>query len=336
MPQIRSAGLRGFRATVAELGGDADSYARRAGLSTAALDSDDLLVPDDAVARILEIASQGTACPDLGLRIAARQDLGMLGALALAIQHSPTVGDALECTSRYLLVHAQALSLTLETDPYGAHGVSALTYGLPPGIPEPRQGTDLALGFLHRAIIFLVGPYGLRSVELSDRPVAPLGVYEAFFGAPVRTGRPAPALRLPSSLASRRLDGRDARLRDLALAFLAEQAPQAENDIVQRVRATLTQTLGTAQVRIGTVADLLNLHPRTLQRHLRRKGTHFVEVLDEVRREAVSRYLTSTDIPMNQVAGLVGLSEQAALTHCCHRWWGTTPTDIRRKRSSAV
>jgi AraC-like DNA-binding protein len=334
MAMIRSAGLRGFRATVAELGGSADTYAHAAGLPAAALDTDDLLVPDHAMAHILNIAADDLACPDLGLRIAARQDLGMLGPLALAIQNSATLAEALECTSRYLFVHAQALSLSLEPDPYGAAGVAALRYGPPLGRPAPVQGTDLGLGFLHRAIRFLVGPYGLRSVELPYYPTASLATYETFFGAPVRTGCTAAMLRVPIGLASRSLEGSDAHLRNLALAFLAEQAPHEQTDLVQRVRAALSQSLGTAPAEIGTVARLLNVHPRTLQRQLRRRDTTFAAVLDEVRQQVARRYLTGTDLPMSQVAGLLGLSEQSALTRCCRRWWNATPTAIRRGRTT--
>ncbi|MEU6118411.1 AraC family transcriptional regulator [Streptomyces sp. NPDC047117] len=331
MSMIRSAGLRGFRATVAELGGNAEEYATATGLPVAALDTDDLLVDDLAVTEVLELAATALDRPDLGLRVASRQDFGMLGALALAIQNSPTVADALECTSRYLFVHAQALSLTLEPDPYEAPGIAALRYGPHPGLPAPVQGTDLGLGFLHRAIQFLVdGPYGLRTVELPYRPAAPLAVYEEFFGAPVRVGRPAALLRVPKSLGDRPLAGGDEHLRQLALAFLAEQAPGDRASLVLRVRGAVQQSLGTAPPDIGAVARLLSIHPRTLQRRLREEGTTYAAILDDVRRQAARHYLTGTALPMTQIAALLGLSEQSALSRCCRRWWGVSPTAVRR------
>ncbi|MGK5533270.1 AraC family transcriptional regulator ligand-binding domain-containing protein [Streptomyces sp. URMC 129] len=332
MSVIRSAGLRGFRATVTELGGDPEDCAARAGLPVAALDADDLMVSDEAVAKALEIAARDLDCPDLGLRIATRQDFGMLGALALAIQSSATVAEALECTSRYLFVHARSLSLSLEPDPYGTPGIAALRYGPLPGLPAPVQGTDLGLGFLHRAILFLVGPYGLRGVELPYRPAAPASVYEDFFGAPVRFGRPAAVLRIPTSLGPRPLARGDEHLRHLALTFLAERAPAAggQPDVVPRVRAAVRQSLGTAPPDIRTVARLLTVHQRTLQRRLSDQGTTFAAIVDDERRRAARRYLVGTDLPLSQVAGLLGLSEQSALTRCCRRWWGTTPSAVRR------
>ncbi|QLY30614.1 AraC family transcriptional regulator [Nocardia huaxiensis] len=338
MSVIRSAGLRGFRATVAELGGNAEELVGACGLPVAALDTDDLLVPDQAVGAVLELAAQRLDCPDLGLRMAYRQDLDMLGPLALAIRNSPTLADVLACTSRYLFVHARSLSLTMEPDPYADRGVIALCYGVTaPGLPTPVQGTDLGLAFVHRAIRRLVGDrYGLRSVELPYRPPATLAAYEEFFGAPVRIERSAALLRVPASLANRPLSGGDENLHRLALAFLAEQSGGPSIATAPRVRTALQKLLGTTAPEIGSVARLLTVHPRTLQRRLAAEGTSFAALLDDVRREEARRYLTTTDMPMSQVASLIGLSEQATLTRCCQRWWGVTPSAVRKGGGTAL
>ncbi len=341
MSVIRSAGLRGFRAAVAELGGDAEALADAAGLPRAALDADDLLVPERAVGRVLETAARDLGCPDLGLRVAARQDPGVLGPIALAARHSETVRDALECASRYLFVHAPSLELALVRDPYGARGVTAVRYGGP--APAARgdghvgpQGTDLGLGLLHRALTSLVGGrYGLRTVELDHRPTAPLRTYEEFFGVPVRPARPEVLLRIPTSTLARPLHG-DAGVRQVALALLdAQEAPGGGSAWTPRVRGVLVQLLGTAAPEIEAVARVLGLHPRTLQRRLAEEGTTFGAVLDETRRSAALRWLTTTDVPLSQIAGLVGLSESSALTRCARRWWGAPPRDVRRGAARA-
>ncbi|MEY9875828.1 AraC-like DNA-binding protein [Streptacidiphilus sp. MAP12-33] len=59
-------------------------------------------------------------------------------------------------------------------------------------------------------------------------------------------------------------------------------------------------------------------------------GTTFAQILDAERRDAAHRYLTATDLPLSQIAALLGLSEQSALTRCCRRWWAATPTAVRR------
>lgn len=106
---VRSAGLQNFRPCVEELGGDPEAYARQADLPIEALDTDELLVEDSALAAVLEIAAADLDGPDPGLRVGAAQDFQLLGPLSVAIQHSPSVADALECTSRYMFVHARGI-----------------------------------------------------------------------------------------------------------------------------------------------------------------------------------------------------------------------------------
>ncbi|MFE5284006.1 AraC family transcriptional regulator [Nocardia sp. NPDC056611] len=333
MSTIRSAALRGFRTTVAELGGDADELAAKAGLSPVALDSDDVLVADLAVARVLESAARELDCPDFGLRVATRQDLGSLGPLALAIRNAPTVASVLECTSRYLFLHARGMSVAAEADPNGARGVLALRYGVS---PDERvvsaQGMDLGLGFLHRALEFLLGGrYGLRSVDLPYRPRAPIERYERFFGAPVQIARPAAMLRVPRSITTLPLAGADEALMRSALTFLAEQAPfRPAPTVAAQVQHAVRQSLGTTPAEISVVAKVLAVHPRTLQRRLAAEGTSFAAILDEVRRKQARRYLTTTDLPMSQIAAMIGLTEQSTLTRCCRRWWDATPREVRR------
>src|SRR5699024_9540326 len=99
MAFLRSAGLRGVRQVLTELGGDPDDLARRSGLPAGALDSDEILVEDLSIALLLETAAAELRCPDLGLRVAGHQDLDMLGPVAVAVKNARTTTQALEVTS---------------------------------------------------------------------------------------------------------------------------------------------------------------------------------------------------------------------------------------------
>ena len=342
MAVIRSAGLRGFASVVAELGGDPAAYADRAGLPREALHADDVLVPDLAAARVLEVAAAALDRPDLGLLVASRQDLSLLGPLALAIQNSPTIADSWQCTSRYLFVHAPAMRIARAADPDGEPGVEALCYEYDvtaPGVPLAAQGTDLCLGTLHRNLRSLVGgSYGLRTVDLPHPALAPRSVYEDFFGARVRFERPTALLRLPSSLGTTPISGRDEAVRRLALDFLDQQTPSTATGAQQapRVREVVRSLLGTGAPEVAVVAGLLDQHPRTLQRRLAAERTSFATILDDARRVEAHRYLTTTDLALSQVAGAIGLSEQSALTRAARRWWGRTPTRVRRESRHAT
>lgn len=329
---VRSAGLQKFRQCVEGLGGDADAYARRAGLPLEALDADELLVEDAALAAVMEIAAAGLGCPDLGLRVGETQDFAMLGPLSVAIQHSPSVADALECTSRYMFVHARDFGVSLVDDPDGEHGVVGLRYSFGAGVRPLPQATDMTMLFFHRAVTFLLGGrYGLRSVDLPHQPVAPRSRYEDAFGARVRFSRGSALLRVPSSLLARPLDGVDETVRRIALAFLSQQSREAGPVATAKVRAVLDQSLGTGSTELTDVARILAVHPRTLQRQLAAEGESYASVLDGVRRTRARTYLMTTDMPLAQVSDLLGFAEQAVLSRCAKRWWGRTPTELRRE-----
>lgn len=330
MTMIRSAGLHGFRALVTELGGDADDIAARAGLPVAALETSDALVPDAAVATALETAASELGCPDFGLRMARRQDLNLLGPLGLAVKHSESLGTALRYVSDFLFVHADGLRIRAVPDPLGSPDVAGVEFDAGPGrVPTP-QSTGLVLGFAHRAAVELVGgPYGLRSVELPHDPPDP-EAYAAYFQGPVRGGRPSAVIRITGSLASLLLREHDEELHQLALAMLARHRRSPADDVVRQVRTALSHAMGQAPVTITEVARQMSVHPRTLQRLLAACDTSFAEVLDDTRRHTARQLLTSTDLPVAQVAHRVGYAEAATFSRRARAWWGTTPLRVRQ------
>ncbi|BCJ53171.1 HTH-type transcriptional regulator VirS [Actinoplanes sp. NBRC 14428] len=335
VPFVRSAGLQRFRDTVVGLGGDPVHYAREAGLPVAALDTDDQLIPDAALAAALEIAAVDLRCPDLGLRVAAAQELSMLGPLAVAIRHAPSMRDALECTAEYMFVHFRGGRLSLIGDREGEPGMTGMPYAFGEGVRPLPQAIDMTMLFLHRSIAFLVGgEYGLRSVDLPHPAAAPAERYREAFGVRVHFDRPEAVLRLPVSLFDRPLNGADATLRNLALAFLSRQAPKPPSDAAARVYAVLARELGSGSAELADVARVLLVHPRTLQRELAGEGQSFARILDDLRRSRARILLTTTDMSLGQVSRALGFSGQAVLSRCAHRWWGMSPSALRRRAGS--
>jgi AraC-like DNA-binding protein len=332
-PVVRAAGLRGLAPLVDRLGGDGAGLLARFGIPPEAPDTDDALVRASAGSRVLEVAAAELDHPDLGLRLAEQQDSAVLGPLAVAIENSSTLGEALDCTSRFLFVHSPVLSVDRVPDPDEQPGVIGLRYASTGRHALGPQVADLGLGLFHRIILLLNdGPYGLRSVHLPHPPLAPVDRYTAFFGADVRFDRPDAVLRVPAAIAATPIDGGDRMLRDLALDHLVTHYATPDGTVTARVRMLLDRTVGSAPVRIGTIARLLRMHPRTLQRRLAAESTTFEAVLDDVRRTVAHHLITATDLPFGQVTAMVGLTEQSALTRAAHRWFGASPRRLRTTR----
>lgn len=330
---IRAGGLRGYQALVRQLGGDPAPLLKQHRIAAASLSDEDALIPLRALVTLLEDSAARLGCPDFGLRLAQTQDISILGPVAVAIQHSPTPADALACASRYLFVHSPAIAFSVITGSTLDPALAELRFEvLLPGLPLARQATDLSLGVAHR-MMALTGRrlYRLHSVCLPHTPVAPAAAYARHFGAPLWPDQPHAALLVQRSGLDAPLNDADDTLRRLAAGYLDEHYPRPDQTLTTRVRLAISHGLGSGPLRKARVADMLALHPRTLQRRLEAEGSSFERIRDEVARDAARRYLGATHMPLSQVADLLGLSEQSALTRACRRWFGMPPSEVRRR-----
>ena len=148
--------------------------------------------------------------------------------------------------------------------------------------------------------------------------------------APVFTEQPRAALHVSRETLRADLRGANPALRQITEDYVARHFQDPGESVTARVRQALRRTLGTAQGNKVGVAGLLAIHPRTLQRHLAAEHTTFEAIREETRKEAALRYLRETKVPLGQLAGLLGFSEQSAMTRSCRRWFGVPPSTLRR------
>lgn len=99
--------------------------------------------------------------------------------------------------------------------------------------------------------------------------------------------------------------------------------------IAAQVLKVLQTTIPSGVVRSEQIADLLNVHQRTLHRRLRDCGTNFQELLDYARFGLARRLLDETPMTVGKVAETLGYSEPSAFVRAFRRWSGATPREWR-------
>jgi AraC-like DNA-binding protein len=92
--------------------------------------------------------------------------------------------------------------------------------------------------------------------------------------------------------------------------------------IAPRVRAAVQESLGTTTPSVTSIARILAMHPAPSSGTWPARTPPSSTWSTDMRRKAARQYLATTDLSMAQIAGLVGLSEQSALTRCARRWLG--------------
>lgn len=316
-----------------QLGCDPVPLIRRYGIDPSALDQSDAIIPLRATLLLLEESAAVAGCPDLGLRLASSYKTDMLGVIALVIQNAPTIGQAITDASRYLGLHSPSFRLILEDKSSLFEDCATVRFEIRMDefLPQ-RQTLDACLGHaVQSARLFNSDMFSLRAVSLPHAPVASEHTYRKFFGAPIFFEQPYAGLHVQRELLSLEQKSVNPVIRQLAVEHIANLIPVHGTLLSERVREILTKTLGAGRGTKGEIAGFLGMHPRTLQRHLDQEGMTFDTIREDVYRSAALRYLYETSVPLKQLAGALGFSEQSAFTRACKRWFGASPKELRSR-----
>jgi len=330
---LRAAALGHYAELVTSLGGRPDQFLRRFHLSPKTISDPDGLIPLRSFVYLLEDTALRLDCPDFGLRFAAVQDASFLGPLAVGMRNTETVADAMEFIARYLFIHSPGVSLSVIRESNASRGTAELRFAMIlPNIPNARQVHDLGLGNTHQIMKILAGEkYRPIEVEIPHRPLSGLRRYQQYFGgATVRIDQPFAKIVLRQACLRMPVQSADPLVRRMVEHYLTSLYPVPGESLAARVRVTIRSALATQGATKAAIAEALAMHPRTLCKRLSEENTTFERLRDEVRKEAASQYLRATQMPLSQIVGLLGLSEQAVLTRLCRRWFGKTPSAMRK------
>ncbi len=329
---IRAGALLGFRQLVGDLGGDADALLEASGIDATALASPDNRISYGAMIELLEDCAQRLDCPDFGLRLSSYQDIDILGPAAMIARHSDTVGEALGAIASYLFVHTTAASMRLtQIDP----DYTSMSYEvLIPGLHARRQINELTVGIGQNLLDLLIGP-GFRSERVlftHRKPDDPRPLTRRF-GRHLYFNESVNALAVPSQGLAKPVPAANPEFRRIAIDYIRDHLGASKDDPLHRIAMLVRQLLPTGRCSLQAVSRTLGIHPRTLQRELRRSGADFRGIVDSTRRELVADSLLHTNASLTQVAAMLGYGDQAAFHVAFKRWYGMPPGHWRRTRS---
>lgn len=330
MSMVRASALSGYRALVDELGGQAEPLLERFRISTSALSEPQGFVSYSSLIRLLEQTAEALDCRDFGLRLSKRQDLGILGPLGVAVRNCETLGEAMQCASRYMFVHSPAISFTPHPAERNDRVLLVFQILLDQNVGSTTQVTELSIGLVARIIAMLSQETEpLIGVRFRHLRCSPMASYRAHFRAPVSFGSDVSAVEFDTAKLALQIHDASLQLRELAEDYLELRHADPQTPFSIRVRLVIQRSLGTGAASCVDVASAFALHPRTLQRQLRREGTTFERLKDEARAELARSYIANRDLPLSRVAALLDYSEQSALSRSCQRWFGQAPRKLR-------
>jgi AraC-like DNA-binding protein len=229
----------------------------------------------------------------------------------------------------YVSVYSPSLRIDVVDHLDPRFAVVELRITLEPSPPELRQTTELTLGVTRRILGLVVGPtFRPVTVHIPHDPLTPPAEYVAYFGSAVKFRESFCGLTIRRSDLDKPLAG-DNSAHEALRAYLNSIAQPGLSTEIEAVQLLARHLLPTG-LTIKLVAQHLGLHPRTLQRRLAAQSTTYEQVVDQTRKELAARLLRDTDMPVSQLARVLGYSEQSVLVGSTHRWFGSTPSGYRK------
>jgi AraC-like DNA-binding protein len=85
---------------------------------------------------------------------------------------------------------------------------------------------------------------------------------------------------------------------------------------------------------VDAVAAKLKMHPRTLQRHLRKEGYSYSQVLAKTRHQVACEMLREGSLDIESIGFKLGFTERRSFTQAFQKWQGQTPSSYRKKAAT--
>jgi AraC-like DNA-binding protein len=306
-----------------------DALLKQAALSATALARGNRIPVADQI-EFLRLVSDAVADDWIGLTLAADFDLREMGMLYYVAASSQRLGDALHRLERYARLGNEALVVQIRK---GSVCRIGLSYTGVPRHLDRHQMELLSLAFLRLCR------------QLAGQKVMPLAAsfihhrsgdmreVRRHFGDAVEFGASADEICLDPALLDLGVASQDPFLNELMLRSCEEAIAGRSSNLSPfrtLVENTIAPLLPHAEVRATTVARLIGLSERTFSRRLQTEGLSFAEILNDLRRDLAFRYLRERNLPVSQIAWLLGFHGPSAFSHACRRWTGKSPVEYRR------
>lgn len=257
------------------------------------------------------------------------RDLGMWGYAAIS---SPTLGAALDNLVRLFHYHQESSGMQLAR---GADGLMRLEYQIYSSeIVERRQDAELSLGMFANVIRDCCGPKWAPIEVHFEHPRPEFWKeHEAAFDAPVYFSQPTNALLFRPELLERPMPGRDLQLLTMMQTCLESLGSHrhGSDGMVDRVKTAIRVNLPGGYPSLDHIAQMLRVMPAIIQRELAEQGLTYKDAVETTRQSLAQMYLDQRQLPLTEIALLLGYSELSAFTRAFTRWTGVSPSAYRKQ-----
>jgi AraC-like DNA-binding protein len=292
------------------------------------LDDPENVISFSEVGRLLDTCARAADCPHFGLLLGERTGLECLGLVGMLARHSPALKQALHNIVLHLHLHDRGAAPTLSV----SDGEARLGYTIyQPDVMATAQIYDLALAIGYNILRTLCGAsWRPRYVDLSHAKPRDLAAYRRVFGVTPFFHAEDTALVFPADWLAQPVPGADPALYRALQERVAELSATFYGDLPAQVRRIVCNLLRCGSGSLESAANVLSMHPRTLNRRLQRSGTTYRQLREECHHAFACQLLLDTELPIAEIAARLHYANAPTFTRAFYRWSGSSPAAWRK------
>ena len=329
--QMRTANLSGFVELVRGMGADPAAILDRHGLALNTIRDPDAYIDSKALVDVLEDCGAVFNDPLFGLRLAQLQEPDVYGCIAALCRAAPNVRDAIRNFVDYIpVIHSPVTVLELAEGRDTAELRWHVKTDLGLNQQANFQGTMLNVKLLK-----LLGGRSFRPSYVSlagDVRSKDVPEIEQRLGCQVRSRAAVNAIAFPTMALDQPVPSANRLLFKLIGGYLDRvRSTSPGKSMVERVEDYVRGSLASGSCSIENCATRFGVSVRTLQVQLSGAGLRFSDILEKQRLALARSYLGQACLSLDDVAVMLGYSEQTAFGRAFKRWTGSTPQRYREQ-----
>ena len=333
-PAILASAATGIVGHIEKLHGDIDSIFGNSGIAPEMAGMPTLQLRLSAFITLFEEAARRTQHDNFGLWFGNQfmpRDLGLWGYAAVS---SPTLGSALENLVKLFPYHQGSTTFRCVRR---KDGLLRLEYQIvAPDIVARRQDAELSLGMFLNVIREACGSkWAPEEVHFEHPRPQAWKEHESEFDAPVYFSQPTNALVFRGDVLERSMPARDLQLLAVMQTCMERLGSlgSAADGLYDHICTAIRMRLPNGSPTLEQIAHDLRISPGAVQRELADHNVTYKDAVEATRRALAEMYLQQRQLPLTEIALLLGYSELSAFSRAFTRWTGSSPRHYRRVKT---
>lgn len=333
---IRAACLTNYREVASTSGLDPVRMLLDTGLSPSVLDEPDLMIPTEAVARLLQSSATASGNENFGLCMARSRQLSNLGPVGLLMRFQPTLRDSLQTLLRYQVTLSGTLLITMEES--GGVVIIREAVVADDAHKHTRQRVELALGVMISLIRQVLGKdhWQPQRVCFEHGPPLDRRLHNQLFGQFIEFDCAYNCVVCDRKILDDSNPFADAAMARYAQKLIDDTVKLPESDTLNNVRRAILLLLPSGRCSIEKVSEHLGVRPRTVQRHLSEHHQSFSSLVNEVRRDLATRYVLESDRSLTDISEILGFNVLSSFSRWYLTQFGSSAKKNRAQRQSTL